>query len=353
MRITVKTLVKTCKTIATFTIASLIGLSVAACGSQTPDTSTKPTEDKNKPISVVSTVDTWGSLAKEIGGTDVKVVSLLAGADTDISDVKLNGKTSEALSSAQVIVTNGAGYDDWATKNLPKQAENVSAASTVGALKGDNPYLWMSKDARKAMANSLSEAFSRVKPNKRKEFEQRLNDWKDREKKLEDYLDEFAKKHKDLKIASTSPILFWLMSDLNLKDNAPKDYLSAISQETDPSSKSVSDFSKMLEDRKVDVLINDSQQSKNDNINLITGIAGRSYTSIINVSELMPSYAKQLDTWIIKICDDIDNATKMSSSMREEIDKQLKKPSKLVTEKPKPVVPGPARSNQGQTDPGK
>lgn len=353
MRITVTTLKNTIKTIATYAIALVVGFGVAACGSQAPSTQAKPEEVKsNKPISVVSTLDTWGSLAQEIGGEDVKVVNLLNGSNANVDDAKLSDKDSKALHCAQVIVTNGAGYDDWATKNLPKKTELVSAASTVGALNGDNPYLWFSRDARSAMANSLYETFSRINPAKRKDFTSRFNKWKDKEKTLDSYLNKFASGHAKYKIASTSPIIFWLLSDINIKDSAPKDYISSISQGTDPSTQSIGEFSKLLEDRHIDVLINDSQKNKDDNINVINGIAGRSYTSIVNVSELMPSYAKQLDTWIIKILDDIENGTKTSASMRLAIDKQ-EKPSRLITEKPKPVLPGPVRSNEGQKDPGK
>ena len=57
-----------------------------------------------------------------------------------------------ALQKAQVVVSNGAGYDAWATKNLTKGTVSVSAAQMVGAMEGDNPHLWFSNDARNAMA---------------------------------------------------------------------------------------------------------------------------------------------------------------------------------------------------------
>lgn len=338
------------KTIATCVVASAILLGFAACGQNVE----KPKE-KPKPaarIAVVSTVDTWGSLAKEIGGKDVKVNSIMAGANTDISTFKPRTKDLTSIQDAQVVITNGAGYDDWATKVHPKKAEIISAAATVGALNGDNPYLWFSHDARDAMASSIADTFSKVMPSKKHNFAQRLSEWQEREKKLTSAISDFAKEHSDAKYASTSPILFWLMADMNAKDNTPKEYADAMSNNNDPQRSSIEEFQKLIEDRKIDVLISDSQQG-NDVLNLLNGTAGRSYTSTVRVSELMPKYANQLDQWIMKICDDLNNALQATKDMRKDIDSQESQ-KKPITEKPNVAKnTDPKNSNKGQQDPGK
>lgn len=338
------------KNIATCFIASAILVGFAACGQTVEKPKEKPKTVTK--ISVVSTVDTWGSLAKEIGGKDVKVNSIMADANTDIEAFKPHSKDLQNMQSAQVVITNGAGYDDWSTKVHPKKAEIISAAATVGALNGDNPYLWFSHDARDAMASSMADTFSRIIPSKKRIFAQRLAQWQQREKKLTSYISDFAKEHSAAKYASTSPILFWLMSDMNARDNTPKEYADAISNNNTPQQSSVEEFQKLIEDRKIDVLISDSQQG-NDILNLLSGTAGRSYTSTVRVSELMPNYANQLDQWIMKICDDIHNALQVTKDMRKNIDEEeaQKKP---ITKKPNIADnTNPKNSNEGQQDPGK
>ncbi|RFT22517.1 zinc ABC transporter substrate-binding protein, partial [Gardnerella vaginalis] len=51
-----------------------------------------------------------------------------------------SSKDLQKLYDAQVVISNGAGYDSWIAKYLSKKSETVNAASTVGALNGDNPY---------------------------------------------------------------------------------------------------------------------------------------------------------------------------------------------------------------------
>lgn len=338
------------KTVSTCLIASAVLLGFSACGQQVEKPKEKPKAATQ--ITVVSTVDTWGSLAKEIGGKDVKVESIMAGANTDISSFKPKPKDLENMQDAQVLITNGAGYDDWASKVHPKKAETISAAATVGALNGDNPYLWFSHDAREAMASSMADTFSKVLPAKKHDFAQRLSEWQNSEKKLASSISDFVKNNSNAKYASTSPILFWLMADMNVKDAAPKEYSDAISNNTEPQRSSVEEFQKLIEDRKIDVLISDSQQG-NDVLNLLNGIAGRSYTSTVRVSELMPKYANQLDQWILKICDDLQNAINATKDMRKNIDDQ-DSPKKPITKKPTIAKnTDPKNSNQGQQDPGK
>lgn len=338
------------KTVATTIIASAVLIGFSACGQTVEKPKEKPKAASH--INVVSTIDTWGSLAKEIGGENVKVTSIMAGADTDITSFKPKSKDLQNMQDTQVLITNGAGYDDWANKIHPKKAEVISAAAIVGALDGDNPYLWFSHDARDAMASSIAETFSKVMPAKKAAFNKRLSEWQEREKKLTDAISDFAKENSKATYAATSPILFWLMSDMKIKDNTPKNYAAAVNNNTDPQSESVEEFQKLIEDRKIDVLISDSQQG-NDVLNLLNGTAGRSYTSIVRVSELMPKYVSQLDQWIMKICDDLHTALKATEEMRKSIDEQESK-KKPITKKPNIAKnTNPKNSNEGQQDPGK
>lgn len=115
----------------------------------------------------------------------------------------------------------------------------------------------------------------------------------------------------------------------------------------------VDKFQKLIEERKFDVIINNSQRNNTD-ISILTGTAGRSYTSVMWVNELMPTYATDLRKWVMKICEDIDNAGKATINMRKELGKhEASQQNKPITEKPTVSKPDPSRSNKGQQDPGK
>lgn len=74
-------------------------------------------------ITVVATLNQWGSLAKQIGGNQVEVSSILPPDTTNAHSFEPNAKQVTQMRKAQVLLTNGAGYDTWADRSLPR---NVS-----------------------------------------------------------------------------------------------------------------------------------------------------------------------------------------------------------------------------------
>lgn len=59
-----------------------------------------------------------GSLAKQIGGNQVEVSSILPDT-TNAHSFEPNAKQVTQMRKAQVLLTNGAGYDTWADRSLP------------------------------------------------------------------------------------------------------------------------------------------------------------------------------------------------------------------------------------------
>lgn len=76
----------------------------------TPNGSTTPASK----ITVVATLNQWGSLAKQIGGNQVEVSSILPPDTTNAHSFEPNAKQVTQMRKAQVLLTNGAGYDTWA-----------------------------------------------------------------------------------------------------------------------------------------------------------------------------------------------------------------------------------------------
>ncbi|MFR2314102.1 MAG: metal ABC transporter solute-binding protein, Zn/Mn family [Bifidobacterium sp.] len=60
---------------------------------------------------MVASVNQWGSLAEQIGGVHVKVTSVLSSTDVNAHDFEPKTDDIDKLQQAQVVVSNGAGYD--------------------------------------------------------------------------------------------------------------------------------------------------------------------------------------------------------------------------------------------------
>ena len=252
----------------------------------TPNGSTTPASK----ITVVATLNQWGSLAKQIGGNQVEVSSILSPDTTNAHSFDPNAKQVTQMRKAQVLLTNGAGYDTWADRSLPRSVTRVSVADTVGALDGDNPHLWFSRDARQAVAKELTEVFSRIHPEYKAYFESNLKTWQGDEDELESQMRERSRSLKDPTYAATEDVAYYLMSDLGFRDVTPKDYAKAMLDGAEPDEK--------------DIKVNNPQQRAQTDATL-TQAAHKAGIPVADITEQMPKDCKDLTSWIDTLSESI------------------------------------------------
>ncbi len=94
--------------------AVLMTLALAGC-STSPSTATTNSSG-GATINVVAAENFWGSLAEQLGGTQVKVTSIINNPDADPHDYEATAADGRAIAAAKLAIINGVGYDAWATK---------------------------------------------------------------------------------------------------------------------------------------------------------------------------------------------------------------------------------------------
>src|SRR5262249_38841583 len=71
-----------------------------------------------RPIDLVAAENFYGDVARQIGGDDVSVTSILNNPDQDPHEFEANPSTARALARAAIVISNGADYDPWVLKLL-------------------------------------------------------------------------------------------------------------------------------------------------------------------------------------------------------------------------------------------
>lgn len=294
---------KTARRLVMLMLAAMLTAAMAACDFASSDPKHSPaTPAPTGPIAVVASLNQWASLAEQLGGKDVKVTAITPPATLDARNFEPSSTDIATLQHADIVVANGAGYDDWVLKNRSRGSAVVSAAETVGAMDGDNPQLWLSKDARAGMASELTEAFSKARPAKKKTFAARLKTWHSEEGRLEAEFAAFAKSHGNPTYAALDDSAFYLMSDLGFKDRTPQDYAqSALAQPENPSPQSsppdIKNYQKLLEGRQVDVLIGNGQKP-DETASALIASAKIGNVPFVEVPGQMPADASSLVDWV-------------------------------------------------------
>ena len=67
-------------------------------------------------IAVVAAENQYGDVAAQIGGVDVSVISVESNPNTDPHSYEVSPDVADEIGSAQVVIQNGIGYDDFMTK---------------------------------------------------------------------------------------------------------------------------------------------------------------------------------------------------------------------------------------------
>src|ERR1043166_8364885 len=76
--------------------------------------------DPTKPglINIVAAENFYGDIAKQIGGPDVNVTSILSNPDQDPHLFEVSPSVGRNLSTAHIVIYNGIDYDPWIEKLL-------------------------------------------------------------------------------------------------------------------------------------------------------------------------------------------------------------------------------------------
>ena len=69
-------------------------------------------------VQVVAAENFWGSIAAQVGGSHVKVVSIITDPNADPHSYEPTSQDARTVADAQYVIYNGVGYDAWMDKLL-------------------------------------------------------------------------------------------------------------------------------------------------------------------------------------------------------------------------------------------
>ena len=285
--------------------ASATLFSMAACGSSNAagsksDSSSAASSGK---IEVVASINQWGSVAKDLGGSNVEVTNIMTKTNVEAHDYEPTSQDVAKFGTAKVAVVNGADYDPWATKAAQStKATLVTAAETAGIKEGDNPHVWFSAKVRSNTADAITAAYQKADPSHK-------DDWHAKEDQLEFKIKDTSSKTENLPYAATESVAWYLADDLKMTDATPKGYAQASANESEPTPADIKDFQDTLKAGSIKMLVFNSQEA-NSTTDQITGAAKDANVPIVELTEQMPKQYTNLLDWMSALVDQFAAAVK-------------------------------------------
>jgi zinc/manganese transport system substrate-binding protein len=265
-------------------------------------------------LSIVAAENFYGEVAQRIGGPQVAVTSILSNPNQDPHLFEVTPSTARAVSTANIVVVNGAAYDPWMNTLLkasqnPKRAV-LDVASVTGHKIGDNPHLWYEPGTMPTVARVLTAELTLRDPPNAEAYRQRHNEFVSSLAPLTEKMASLKARFAGAPVTATEPVFGYMAGALGL-DMRNGGFQLAIMNATEPSPRQVAAFEKDLRQRTVKVLIYNSQVS-DDTTSRLKRIAEECGVPVVGVTETMPAGTNYVQ-WMIDQLDALQAALSKSA----------------------------------------
>ncbi len=262
-----------------------------------------------QPVNIVAAENFYGDVAKQIGGSSVKVTSILSNPDQDPHLFEVSPSVGRNVSAAQIVIYSGIDYDPWMEKLL-KAAKSgdrkvIVVADLVGKKTGDNPHVWYDTAAMLAMAKSLTEALVAADPDHKDDYEQRRASFEDSVKPIQAKVAELHDRLMGTPVTATEPIFGYMFDALGMQVRNDSFQLSVMNN-TEPSASDVAAFEKDLKTHQVKLLVYNSQASDPIAVRM-EKIAKAAHIPVVGATETEPA-GKNYQAWMLSELAAVDKA---------------------------------------------
>lgn len=266
-------------------------------------------QSSTHPVAIVAAENFYGDVARQIGGPDVRVTSILSSPDQDPHLFEVSPSVGRAVSGARIVVYNGIDYDPWMAKLLGAARASdrrvIVVADLVGRKTGDNPHIWYDPATMQACARALAEALSAEDPPHQADYQQRLAKFAASLQPITAKIDVLHQRLAGTPATATEPVFGYMFAALGMEVRN-QSFQLAVMNNTEPSPADVAAFENDLRTHAVKLLIYNSQAS-DPVADRMERIARASHIPVVGAAETEPP-GKTYQVWILSELEAVDKA---------------------------------------------
>jgi zinc/manganese transport system substrate-binding protein len=275
---------------------SLVVIGTTACQAKTGQTGTV----SGGVIQVVAAENFWGSIAAQLGGTHVNVISIVTDPNADPHEFETNTADALDFAHANYVILNGAGYDTWGQKLLAANPSNgrkvLNVADLLGKTEGDNPHFWYDPDYVQQVINQITGDYQSLDPADAAYFSAQQTALENALTPYRQLIQVIKQSYGGTQIGGTESIAVYLANALGLDLISPPDFMNAVSEGNDPPTQSVAAFEQQINQKQISVLIYNNQTATTVTTNL-KQLATAQGIPVVGISETMEPPDTTFQNW--------------------------------------------------------
>jgi len=305
---------------STLAIAALLAGCSASTTPASPSGASAPSGDtastSEGKVVAVGAENEYADVISQIGGQYVDVTAVMSNPNTDPHTFEASPKIASVVSSAQLIVHNWLGYDDFFShieSSSGGSDRSVIVAQYVLNLPDstENPHLWYDPRTMPAVASAISDALSTIQPDHAAYFKQNLSTFDGSLKTWTDALSDLASKYPSTPVATTEPVADYMLEAAGIDNKTPWSFQADIMNDADPSPQDAATQQSLFTDKSVKVFLY-NQQVTDEVTNKYLTLAHQNGIPVVGVYETMPTgytYQKWMEAEVDAIVKAIAHGT--------------------------------------------
>jgi zinc/manganese transport system substrate-binding protein len=248
--------------------------------------------DRHGRILAVGAESQYADVIAQVGGDAVEVSSILDNPSVDPHSFEVSPSVAAAISSAQLAVQNGLGYDTFMNRieeAAPNSARRVIVVQHLLGLTGStpNPHLWYGAETMLDVAARVDADLSALRPRlsayfhaNEVRFDHSLGPWFRALARL-------RHRYPGAAVASTEPVADLLLTAAGLRNLTPLSFQLDVMNGVDPAPQAISFEDGLIDRHRVRALVYNRQvtDSLTANIRQDARVAG---VPVVGVDETMP-----------------------------------------------------------------
>lgn len=316
-----------------------LALSLTACGTS----SEKAAGGADGKVTIYTTTNVWGSVAKHVGGDLVTVESGVTNPDQDPHDYEATAQDKLKVSKAKIVVVNGGGYDEWGNKLAesvdpkPVIVDAVKVSGLEGAeeaghdhehadgdhAEGDhdhghdhgdgdhdhadgghhhhhgdfNEHVFYSLKTVVKVSEAVRDELSKVDSANAETYKKNQADFAAKIADLQKKADEVKGKIQHVHAVATEPVAGYLLADMGVHDVTPPEFVEQSETEAGPSAQVMAETEKLITsgEAKLLVLNGQTQDATSDKLKADAKTAG---IPTVDVTETFPQGTDDYVKWM-------------------------------------------------------
>jgi zinc/manganese transport system substrate-binding protein len=212
---------------------------------------------------VVAAENTWGSIAAQLGGSQVAVTSIVSDPNADPHEYESSPADARLMASANYVIVNGAGYDSWANQLLAAQPEAsrklLNVANLVGKAPGDNPHFWYDPAFVDQVVARITRDYKALRPAQSAYFAAQASAFTSLLAPCKASVAYIQQHFAGVPVASTESIFQYLAQATQLHLITPQAFMDAVAEGNDPPASSIVTFTDQIRAKAFRVLVFNSQ----------------------------------------------------------------------------------------------